>query len=148
MTDARSTPTSPLVLVGVDGSPGARAALEVAVEEARLRDARLHVTYAYPVVESLTGTTGEGLYTHLEAEAKALLEEVAAGAPQTDGLSVEWIATPGSPAGVLIEASKDATLLVVGSRGHGGFLGLVMGSVSTQCVHHAHCPVLVVRESR
>ncbi len=146
MTDAPTPPTSPLVVVGVDGSPGAKAALEVAAEEARLRGSRLHVTYAYPVVEALTGSTGEELYAHLEAEAKELLQRVASTGPATEGLDVEWIAVPGSPASVLIDASKAATLLVVGTRGLGGFMGLVMGSVSTQCVHHAHCPVLVVRE--
>ena len=70
-----------------------------------------------------------------------------AKAPSTEGLEVEWLAVPGNPSEVLIEASKQATLLVVGSRGVGGFIGLLMGSVSTQCVHYSHCPVLVVRES-
>jgi nucleotide-binding universal stress UspA family protein len=61
-------------------------------------------------------------------------------------VDVEWLAVPGNPSEVLIDASEGATLLVVGSRGVGGFRGLLMGSVSTQCVHHSHCPVLVVRE--
>jgi nucleotide-binding universal stress UspA family protein len=69
-----------------------------------------------------------------------------ASAPSTEGLEVEWLAVQGIPAVVLIEASNGAALLVVGSRGVGGFKGLMMGSVSTQCVHHSHCPVLVVRE--
>jgi nucleotide-binding universal stress UspA family protein len=56
------------------------------------------------------------------------------------------LAVPGNPSEVLIEASREATMLVVGSRGGGGFKGLLMGSVSTQCVHYSHCPVLVVRE--
>lgn len=148
MTDAPTTSASPLVVVGVDGSPGALAALEVAVEEARLRGARLQVTYAYPVVEALTGSTGAELYSHLQDEALELVQEVAKSGPPTDGLGVEWSAVPGNAAEVLIEASRGATLLVVGSRGLGGFMGLVMGSVSTQCVHHAHCPVLVVRDDR
>ena len=52
----------------------------------------------------------------------------------------------GSPASALVEASRDAELVAVGSRGHGGFTGMMLGSVSTQTVHHAHCPVLVFRE--
>jgi len=142
MTEA---PTTPLILAGVDGSPAAAVALEFAMEEARLRKAPLHVIYAYAVGAAGVGSTSEEFYGHLEAEAKALLERVAASASSTEGIEVEWKAVPGNPSEVLIESSKDATLLVVGSRGLGGFMGLVMGSVSSQCVHHAHCPVLVVR---
>jgi nucleotide-binding universal stress UspA family protein len=144
MTDAAP---SPLVVVGVDGSPEAATALEIAIEEARLRQARLHVTYAYPALGApLTGTTGHEYYEQTEHEAHDVLQRAAAAAPPTDGLTVEWLGIPGNPAQVLIEASRDASLLVVGSRGRGGFLGLMMGSVSTQCVHHSHCPVLVVRK--
>ena len=144
MTDA---PTSPLVVVGVDGSPAAAVALEIALEEARLRHARLHVTYAYAALGApLTGSTGHDYYEQTEHEAHEVLERAAAAAPPTDDLEVEWLGVPGNPAQVLLEASRSATVLVVGSRGRGGFLGLMMGSVSTQCVHHSHCPVLVVRK--
>lgn len=144
MSGAASTP---LIVVGVDGSPLARTALEYAIEEARLRGAKLRVTYAYPVLASaLTGSTGNDYYQQVEDEAKVLLQGVVAAAPSTDGVDVEWLATPGNPSEVLIDASSEATLLVVGSRGVGGFMGLLMGSTSTQCVHYSHCPVLVVRE--
>ncbi|MGD0944860.1 MAG: universal stress protein [Acidimicrobiales bacterium] len=146
MTDA---PSSPLIVVGVDGSPASAGALEVAVEEARLRRARLHVIYAYPAMASpLTGSTGHDYYEQTEHEAREVLQHVAAAGPPTEGLDVEWLGVPGNPAEVLIEASRGASLLVVGSRGRGGFLGLLMGSVSSQCAHHAHCPVLIVREER
>jgi nucleotide-binding universal stress UspA family protein len=137
----------PRIVVGIDGSPAAAKALEFAIEEAELRHAELHVTYAYTVMASpVTGSTGHDYYEQVETSAQAFLENALAAAPPTDGLSVEWLGVPGNPAEVLIEASKNATILVVGSRGVGGFLGLLMGSVSTQCVHHSHCPVLVVRE--
>lgn len=143
MTDA----PKPRIVVGVDGSPLAHSALEFAIEEARLRGASLHVTYAYPALGSaLTGSTGKDYYEQVENEARTLLQGLVAKAPSTEGVDVEWVAVPGNPSEVLIEASKEAVLLVVGSRGVGGFLGLVMGSVSTQCVHYSHCPVLVVRE--
>lgn len=138
---------NPRIVVGVDGSPLSRNALEFAVEEAQLRHAHLHVTYAYPVMERpVTGSTGKDYYDQVEVEAREFLEGIMSKAPSTDGLEVEWLAVPGNPAEVLIEASRGAALLVVGSRGVGGFKGLMMGSVSTQCVHHSHCPVLVVRE--
>jgi nucleotide-binding universal stress UspA family protein len=144
MTDTSSTPR---VVVGVDGSMLAANALEFAIEEAQLRHAALHVTYAYTVMASgVTGSTGKDYYEQVEGDAKAFLEEIKASAPSTEGLDVEWLGVPGNPSEVLIEASRGATLLVVGSRGQGGFLGLLMGSVSTQCVHYSHCPVLVVRE--
>jgi nucleotide-binding universal stress UspA family protein len=143
MTEA---PPPQRIVVGVDGSPQATAALEFAVGEARLRRAGLHVTYAYPAMGSpLTGSTAEDYYAQVEREARELLERMAAAGPATDDLEVEWLGVPGNPAEVLITASRGATLLVVGSRGLGGFMGLVLGSVSSQCVQHAHCPVLVVR---
>jgi nucleotide-binding universal stress UspA family protein len=144
MTDVHPVP---LIVVGVDGSPLAETALEYAIEEARLRHASLQVTYAYPVLASaLTGSTGNDYYHQVEDEAKSFLQAIVAKAPSTEGIEVEWLATPGNPSEVLIEASGAATLLVVGSRGVGGFMGLLMGSTSTQCVHYSHCPVLVVRE--
>jgi nucleotide-binding universal stress UspA family protein len=145
MTDA-PPPPQPIV-VGTDGSPQAALALEFAIEEARLRGSGLHVTYAYPAMASpLTGSTAEEYYAHIEREAKELLERIEAAAPSTEGLDVEWLGVPGNAAEVLIKATRGAAMLVVGSRGLGGFRGLVLGSVSSQCVQHAHCPVLVVRE--
>jgi len=135
------------IVVGVDGSALSMNALEYAIEEAQLRKAELHITYAYPVMAmGVTGSTGRDYYDSVESEAKQFLQGLMTKAPATDGVVVEWLAAPGNPSEVLIEASKEATLLVVGSRGVGGFIGLLMGSVSTQCVHHSHCPVLVVRE--
>jgi nucleotide-binding universal stress UspA family protein len=135
------------IVVGIDGSPVARLALEFAIDEARLHKASLQVTYAYPAMAAvLTGSTGKDYYEQVENEARELLQGLVAAAPSTKGVEVEWVAVPGNPSEVLIEASQDAVMLVVGSRGGGGFMGLVMGSVSTQCVQYSHCPVLVIRE--
>jgi nucleotide-binding universal stress UspA family protein len=143
MSDAKA-----LIVVGVDGSATSSNALEFAIEEARLRHAALHVTYAYPAIERrVSGSTGKDYYEQIEDDAKEFLQGLMKSAPPTDELDVQWLGVPGNPAEVLIEASRDATLLVVGSRGGGGFMGLLMGSVSTQCAHYSHCPVLIVRES-
>jgi nucleotide-binding universal stress UspA family protein len=128
-------PNNSRIVIGVDGSALALKALEFGADEARLRHADLQVIYAYPATDT-------------EAESRTYLEGIKASAPSTDGLEVQWLAVPGNAAEVLIEASRDAALLIVGPRGVGGFLGLIIGSVAVQCVHHSHCPVLVVRDDR
>ena len=100
---------NPRIVVGVDGSPLSINALAFAIEEARLRHGHLHVTYAYPVMEKpVTGSTGKDYYEQVEAEAREFMEGIMSGAPSTDGLEVEWLAVPGNPAEVLIEASRGA----------------------------------------
>jgi nucleotide-binding universal stress UspA family protein len=71
---------------------------------------------------------------------------LAAVQEETADVEVQCVAAEGQAAHVLLEEAKDADLLVVGSRGHGGFAGLLLGSVSQQCAHHASCPVVVVNE--
>jgi nucleotide-binding universal stress UspA family protein len=134
------------VIVGIDGSAEGARALAFAIEEARFRSAKLSIIYAFPALVSLFGSTAHEYYPQLQQEAEATLSRLLSEAPPMDDLQVSASANGGNPAEVLIEASRDATLLVVGSRGLGGFAGLVLGSVSSQCVQHAHCPVLVARE--
>ena len=139
-----------VIVVGVDGSHPSSEALRWALAEARLRGTRLRVIHAYPELPHLTGSTGSEYYPQVEKEATESLEEALreAGAADGDaaGVSLDASVVPGNAAEVLIEASHGAGLLVVGSRGLGGFRGLVMGSVSMQCVHYAHCPVVVIRD--
>lgn len=150
------------IVVGVDGSAQARHALEWALNEARLRgDTLLAVyaydyqpawrTYAYP--EGSIPAYPEGPRMPYEAESQQAQERaeglVAAALreawAQAEGLTVREVAVQNRrPAHALVEESKTADLLVVGSRGRGGFTGLLLGSVSHQCVHHAACPVVVV----
>jgi nucleotide-binding universal stress UspA family protein len=137
------------VVVGVDGSEASRHALSWAAEEARLRGARLVVVHAWtvPVAMAAPGLVPVPLDPEeWRAEAEQLLErEVDETLGADPGLPVERLAVPGSSAGALVDAAEGADLLVVGSRGHGGFAGLLLGSVSQQCAHHAPCPVVIVR---
>jgi nucleotide-binding universal stress UspA family protein len=79
-----------------------------------------------------------------DAAATALEETLRESIPDTDTVEVERRVVEGRPAAVLVDESQGADLLVVGSRGHGGFTGLLLGSVSQQCAHHAACPVVIV----
>lgn len=138
------------IVVGVDGSEGGAAALRFAIEEARLRGEPLRIVCAWePPALDYAGAafvpTGE--YHHqarLQAEhvVSAALAEARAALP--DG-ELEGLAVNGHPAGVLVEQADGATLLVVGSRGRGGFASVVLGSVSQGIAHHATCPVTIVR---
>jgi nucleotide-binding universal stress UspA family protein len=136
---------SPVIVVGVDGSTEAAAALSWAIDEARLRQARLNIVHAFPAMKSFFGTTAHEYYPQVEKEAHERFDAILALAPATDGLEVAHTVAPGNPAEVLVGESKGATLLVVGSRGHGNFRGMLLGSVSIHTAQLAHCPVVVVR---
>jgi nucleotide-binding universal stress UspA family protein len=138
--------SAPVIVVGVDGSPEAAAALAWAIDEARLRQARLNIVHAFPALVSFFGTTAHEYYPQVEKEAHERFDAILAAAPSMDGLEVAHTIVPGNPAEVLVGESKGATMLVVGSRGHGSFRGMLLGSVSIHSAQLAHCPVLVVRE--
>jgi len=138
------------VVVGVDGSDNSLDALRWAIEEADRRGAELEAVYAwhYPYVGADGFSSGVVFnLEELEREAQASLENALAKACPDEERRAKIVRTVvNDGAGrALIDASKGADLLVVGSRGHGGFVGLLLGSVSTQCVHHSHCPVVVIR---
>ena len=135
------------IVVGVDGSEPSSKALRWAADEARLRSATLDVVLAWqPAMVGAYPYGGTQAFDprELEAAAKAALSAAVAALDAT-GLTVSQLLRCGSAASVLIEESKGASLVVVGSRGHGGFSGLLLGSVSQQVLHHAHCPVVIVR---
>ena len=138
------------IVVGVDGSPASAEALTWAIEEARLRGAELHAAiawnpYAYVVVPDGSDITE---WNHLENEAKATLERMITEAlpDATERDAVVRVVVEGHPTPMLTKLSEDADMIVVGARGHGGFLGLVLGSTSDQIVKHAACSVTVVRK--
>jgi nucleotide-binding universal stress UspA family protein len=137
------------IVVGIDGSENARAALRWAAGEAAVRNATLRVVYAweYPYVALAAGPAGGALppLIDLQEAATATCDQIVDEAELPPGLTLERVVREGSPARVLLEeAAKDADLLVVGSRGHGGFVGLLVGSVATQVVNHAEIPTVVV----
>lgn len=132
------------MLVGVDGSPAAEAALGWAIDHAEAEDTVVlcHV-WSLPVVAGFESPMLEPAPFRQAAE--QLVAKVAAPFMENDdGPTIETAVAYGHPGSVLINLSADADLVVVGSRGHGGFKGLLLGSVSTYVVHHARCPVTVV----
>jgi nucleotide-binding universal stress UspA family protein len=141
----------PGIIVGIDGSSHSVRALEWALNEAASKHARLTVLTVHSV--AVSGWSGNPILAPGDAEdqerARQAAEEMTLKAASQLGeakpASVTVRAIIGFPAEVLIKASGDADLLVVGSRGAGGFTKLIMGSVSSQVVHHARCPVVVVR---
>ena len=137
------------IVVGVDGSPAGAAAIGFAFEEASVRRVRLRALLAWTSPVS----TGPGdmlplVYDRelLAADEERLLAESLAGwRTEYPDVDVVPAAVRGRAARVLAEASADADLLVVGSRGRGGFTGLLLGSVGHAVLHRAHCPVAIVR---
>jgi nucleotide-binding universal stress UspA family protein len=135
------------IVVGVDGSPHSQAALDWALDEAKLRNAHLTALAVAPAPTGLWGITSPSTPSH-EAQEKVnqAAKDMVDKAAQRHGhqqVTVKTVA--GVPSDELVKASQDADLLVVANRGSGGFARLRMGSVSTQVTAHAHCPVVVVR---
>lgn len=133
------------IVVGVDASEPARAALEWAVGEAREGD-QIEVVTAWNLKE-IAGFEAPTLNpATFEVDANRLLHDAvdAVIGPDRDDLTVVYTPVHGHPAEALIERSGDADLLVVGRRGQGGFKEMLLGSVSRDVVHHAACPVVVV----
>jgi nucleotide-binding universal stress UspA family protein len=138
------------IVVGVDGSECARTALRIAAQEAALRGARLRIVSVWEVPSTLyAGGFAPGDQSLLDGfreNAEIVVREAVA---EAEGLQpsvrCEGTTLEGQPAEVLLQEARDASLIVVGNRGRGGFTSLLLGSVSQQVVHHAPCPVLVVR---
>jgi len=131
------------VVVGVDGSKVATHALAWAAEEARARKVPLRVVHGWHV-PALTGFPLEGSAMGVAELSAERVLEAACEHPALDGLEVESRTAMTSPAGAVFEASEGASLIVVGSRGHGRFARAFLGSTSRQVVRHASCPVVVV----
>jgi nucleotide-binding universal stress UspA family protein len=138
-----------VIVVGVDGSAASKEALRWAFEEARLRRSSIRAVYAwlYPQIGGRGYIPPDLLDSELLRQtAQERLDSVVGDvAGASHGVELEGVVTEGPAAKVLVEAAQEAELLVVGSRGRGGFAGLLLGSVSQQCAHHAPCPLVIVR---
>lgn len=136
----------PRIVVGIDGSPASIDALEWAGRQAHLTNATLDVimTWNWPTNAGWTMYLPEG-YDPSEGMSEILSKAADDLRTKFPGIEVTPRVVQGHPAEILVEASKGADLLVVGSRGHGEFVGMLIGSVSEYCATNARCPVLVHR---
>jgi nucleotide-binding universal stress UspA family protein len=143
---------TPRIVAGVDGSPASLAALRWAVRQAEVTGGLVDAVMAweFPVVGGSYGwapTVPFDDTDYSELAAKTLSAAVAEAGPPA-GVTVNQIVSEGNAAQVLLDAAKDADIIVVGNRGHGAFADALIGSVSVRCLHHATCPVVVVRTPR
>lgn len=138
-----------MIVVGVDGSESARAALAWALAEGRLRGDEVCVLSAWFFSPAAYGSMGYvppvADESFKRAAEQAVDETLDALADSAKGVRVKKMIVEGSAARVLVEAAKDADLLVVGSRGHGTLTGMLLGSVSHHVALHAECPVVIIR---
>lgn len=145
--------TTQKIVVGIDGSKESRLALRWALQEAKLRGATLRIVHTWSLPH-----TGAGPATAMEPQAlrqaidddrlaasELISSELAAADLDTSGVEIEPVVVEGSASSALLAEAEGADLIVVGSRGRGGFKGLLLGSVSHQTAHHASCPVVIVR---
>jgi nucleotide-binding universal stress UspA family protein len=150
LMSAGSTKGAPRIVVGLDGSPSSRAALRWAVRQAKFVNGTVDAVIAWQIPLVLQSYGWAPIYVEEEGSFRedarkrldAVIDEVVSPA---DGQRVRSLVVKGHAAEALIDAADGADLLVVGSSGHGGFAEALLGSVSQHCVHHAPCPVLIMR---
>lgn len=140
------------IVVGIDGSGHSEQALDWAAREAGLRQVPLTVITVHQPVMTYWGTAmtypeDRAITVRIRDEARELADKVIARLGEKTPPQVNITAVSGTPAEELLVAANDADMIVVGSRGAGGFARLLLGSVSSQVVHHAHCPVVVIPAS-
>lgn len=133
------------IVVGVDGSPSSLQALRWAARQARLSGGELHavISWALPTAYGWDAMIAD--YDWADSARSVLEQALRETLPETEASGVRQHILEGHAARALLAAAADADLLVVGSRGHGGFSGMLIGSVSQHVIAHAPCPVVVVR---
>jgi nucleotide-binding universal stress UspA family protein len=138
------------IVVGIDGSESSKHALRWAIRQAELTGASVEAINAWeiplyvgvaPMIE-----TGADIEALTKAGEQILAETLAEVAGEHPPAVIRTRVVQGHPAFALLQAAEGADLLVLGCRGHGGFVGALLGSVSQYCVQHAACPVVVIRE--
>ena len=138
------------IVVGMDGSEPSKAALGWALGQAELTGAAVEAVLAwhYPViVAGMPFAPVPVLQSDFAEQAERMLQDAITDVVPADSpVKVTAVAREGNAAQVLVGFSEDADLLVVGNRGYGGFAEALVGSVSQHCVHHARCPVVVIRD--
>ncbi|MCA2219428.1 universal stress protein [Jidongwangia harbinensis] len=143
----RETPSGPIV-VGVDGSASAQRALALGFDQAQRRGCGLLAVRSYPVPMPPYGPDMPLLLYDQDAAARDTARDLdTILTPWHDkypAVRVKTLIEPGSPAKNLIDASRDAAMVIVGSRGHGALIGGLLGSAGQQLLHHADCPVMIV----
>ena len=146
---AQETPAGPRIVAGVDGSDSSVSALRWAIRQAALTGAAVDAVIAwhYPDLASSGIAVGavEPTYEIFRENAEKIVADAISSVDPASDVAVSARVAQGHAAQVLLDASAGASLLVVGSRGHGGFAEALLGSVSQHCVQHALCPVVVVR---
>lgn len=138
------------VVVGDDGSHGAKTALHFAMDEARRRHSALHIIRAWSIKSAVRPSDAirgyvPSLREYEAATRNAIGERVVELFGEVHDVEVQLHAVHGSGPKALIQASRTADVVVVGARGVGGFAGLILGSVAEQCIRHCEGPVIVVR---
>jgi nucleotide-binding universal stress UspA family protein len=141
------------IVVGVDDSPCSLDAIRWAMEEARLRHARLRAVHAWrqpaPVSPAAARPpVGLDVDAYRQEARRRLAAALAKAGTDTQGVEIEQVVAEGPATEALVDAAKDASLLVLGARGLGTFAGLILGHVSHQCTLLARCPVVVVPAPR
>jgi nucleotide-binding universal stress UspA family protein len=139
MTDA-SGPQK--IVVGIDGSASSIDAFRWAVRQAQATGSVVEAMMAWQYPGAVVPAGADDVEAESRRALDGAIEGALSGAPP---VQVTRVVEEGEPAPTLVQRSKDAALLVIGSRGHGAFVGMLIGSVSEYCVTHAHCPVVVLR---
>ena len=135
------------IVVGIDGSEGSKKALRWAIAEAQLRGAAIEVIHVWnfsPLVDPIGGIAYVPMDDLLESAQAVAANTVKSVADILGDTHITTTVKQGSASQALLKAAEDADLLVVGRRGHGGFIGLLIGSTAAQVAHHAPCPVVIV----
>jgi nucleotide-binding universal stress UspA family protein len=131
------------IVVGVDGSEHGNAAFRWALEEARLHQGEIIAIFAWQM--PMIGVPGAFDRDEIERFSTAFLDETVSAIADHSSVPITRLVAQGDVSVSLIEVSRDADMLVLGSRGRGGFAGLKLGSVSQACVQWAQCPVVIVK---